>query len=317
MMAINLMRKLATARYILSIIFIIAIHQLLPPVSAFSSLPSLTARDTYYITKLDAVSNRDREEELAKLATNLKVSPAKVTELLKGQRRKLSGSEPKAIHIDWLLNVTPDDKTINRKIVPKKAVSKKKTAVPKKKTTNKMISKDKTLLSNIEFAQRTDLHPATKRALVETLGLVSMTEIQSKTFDAALSGKDVLGRARTGTGKTIAFLLPAIERVLRSPEYNSEEHVGVLVISPTRELASQIGDEAEKLLTFHKDMLTQVVFGGTKTTRDVSRLKKNLPTVLVATPGRLKDLLQTANINGRKFSKIMQNTPVVVLDEVS
>jgi len=118
------------------------------------------------------------------------------------------------------------------------------------------------------------------------------------------------------TGKTIAFLLPAIERVLRSPEYNNDEDVGVLVISPTRELASQIGDEAEKLLTFHRDMSVQVVFGGTKTTRDVSRLKKNLPTVLVATPGRLKDLLQTANnINGRKFSKIMSKTPVVVLDE--
>ena len=120
------------------------------------------------------------------------------------------------------------------------------------------------------------------------------------------------------TGKTIAFLLPAIERVLRSPEYNSDEDVGVLVISPTRELASQIGDEAEKLLTFHRYMSVQVVFGGTKTTRDVSRLKSKLPTVLVATPGRLKDLLQTANnINGRKFSKIMSKTPVIVLDEVS
>ena len=89
----------------------------------------------------------------------------------------------------------------------------------------------------------------------------------------------------------------------------------MLVISPTRELASQIGDEAEKLLTFHRDMSVQVVFGGTKTTRDVSRFKSKMPTVLVATPGRLKDLLQTANINGRKFSKIMSKTPVVVLDE--
>lgn len=198
MVVVNLMRKLTTARYISSITFIIAIHQLLPPsVCAFSSRP-LTFGSKITSTQLNAIANKNREEELAKLATNLKVSPSKVTELLIGQRRKLSGSEPKAIHIDWLLNIPPDDKTNNRKIVLKKEVSKKKTAVPKKKTTNKKISKDKTLLSNIEFAQRTDLHPATKRALVETLGLVSMTEIQSKTFDAALSGRDVLGRARTG-----------------------------------------------------------------------------------------------------------------------
>ena len=87
------------------------------------------------------------------------------------------------------------------------------------------------------------------------------------------------------------------------------------MISPTRELASQIGDEAEKLLTFHRDMSVQVVFGGTKTARDVSRLKKRLPTVLVGTPGRLKDLLQSAVIRGKKFSKIMTRTPVIVLDE--
>ena len=188
-----------TARYILSIIFfIIASHQLLPPsVSAFSSQPLTLGSKTYISTQLNAIAERNREEELAKLATNLKVSPAKVTELLIGQRRKLSGSEPKAIHIDWLLNVNSERESSIPVAKKKTAVSKKKTAaVTKKKKVP--TNKDASLLSNIEFAQRTDLHPATKRALIETLGLVSMTEIQSKTFDAALSGKDVLGRARTG-----------------------------------------------------------------------------------------------------------------------
>jgi len=142
-----------------------------------------------------------------------------------------------------------------------------------------------------------------------------MTEIQAKTYNAALSGKDVLGRARTGTGKTIAFLLPAIERLLRTPSYEEASQIGIVVISPTRELASQIGDEAEKLLSFHRGMSTQVVFGGTKTSRDISRLKSKLPTVLVATPGRLKDLLQTATIRGQKFANIMKQTPILVLDE--
>lgn len=142
-----------------------------------------------------------------------------------------------------------------------------------------------------------------------------MTEIQAKTYNAALSGRDVLGRARTGTGKTIAFLLPSIERLLRTPSYNEESQIGIVVISPTRELASQIGDEAEKLLSFHRGMSTQVVFGGTKTSRDISRLKEKLPTVLVATPGRLKDLLQSATVRGTKFSTIMKQTPILVLDE--
>ena len=62
------------------------------------------------------------------------------------------------------------------------------------------------------FADRKDLHPASKRALAEVLHVTSMTEIQSKTFAAASCGRDVLGRARTGTGKTLAFLLPALER---------------------------------------------------------------------------------------------------------
>mmetsp|Transcript_35568 Transcript_35568/g.77894 ORF Transcript_35568/g.77894 Transcript_35568/m.77894 type:complete len:740 (+) Transcript_35568:260-2479(+) len=175
--------------------------------------------------------------------------------------------------------------------------------------------KDPSLLTDVEFATRKDLHPSSKRALAEVMGLTSMTEIQSKTFAAALSGRDVLGRARTGTGKTVAFLLPAIERVLRSREYRQGLNIGVLVISPTRELAMQIGDEAEKLLTYHTDMTVQVVFGGTKVARDVSRLNKGLPTILVATPGRLQDLLETVKVGGRKFSDIMGTTPVVVLDE--
>ncbi|KAL3805729.1 hypothetical protein ACHAW5_010932 [Stephanodiscus triporus] len=148
------------------------------------------------------------------------------------------------------------------------------------------------------------------------MGLSRMTEIQAKTFDAAFSGRDVLGRARTGTGKTVAFLLPAIERVLRTSSGHVDgSDVGVLVISPTRELATQIGAEAGRLLTFHKGTTVQVVYGGTKATRDVSRLKERVPTVLVATPGRLKDLLQTAMIGGVRFSKVLSRTSVVVLDE--
>jgi ATP-dependent RNA helicase MSS116 len=279
-------------------------------------------------------SKRSREEELANLAQRLDVSPSKVRELLVSQRKKLMGAttstsaidESKVRRIDWLLDITNDNTVVLDDVVEISDVTTTKVTTPKKKKTNNTDTKqtnynnnnDASLLSNIEFAQRSDLHPATKRAIIEILGLSTMTDIQAKTYTAALSGQDILGRARTGTGKTIAFLLPAIERLLRLPDYynNISSQVGIVVISPTRELATQIGNEAEKLLTFHTDLSnTQVVFGGTKTSRDISRLNHQLPTVLVATPGRFKDLLQTATVNGQKFAVIMKQTPIIVLDE--
>ena len=273
--------------------------------------------------ELDAFTNRDREMELAKLANKLEVSPDKVRALLAGQRKRLTGTEAKARQIDWLLNINQDQEVVNKSAKRKKTTQERKAVKPKQQEAPKLpvkgnekksVNRDANLLTDIDFADRSDLHPSSKRAL-EKMGLKTMTEIQEKTYAAALSGKDVLGRARTGTGKTVAFLLPAIERVLRSEQYENGLNVGVLVISPTRELANQIGDEAEKLLAFHKRMSVQVVFGGTKVTRDISRLKSCMPTVLVATPGRLMDLLDNAKIQGTPFSKIMSSTPLVVLDE--
>ena len=275
----------------------------------------------------------DKRRELSEIAMATGETPERVLELLAGRRHRLLSSSSKmkvgrdevarmVRHIDWLLGSVisnVDEEMINdiKLLTPKPAVSMKAkgASAPMIVSSVKSVDADATLLSNVEFATRSDLHPATKRALIE-MGLSRMTEIQSKTFDAAFSGSDVLGRARTGTGKTIAFLLPAIERVLRSKSGHVDgSDVGVLVISPTRELATQIGVEATRLLTYHKGKTVQVVFGGTKSTRDVSRLNKRIPTVLVATPGRLKDLLKTASVGGIKFSNILSRTPVVVLDE--
>lgn len=147
-----------------------------------------------------------------------------------------------------------------------------------------------------------------------------MTEIQSKTFEAVLSGRDVLGRARTGTGKTLAFLLPALERVLQNKNYRNNDcsTVCILCVSPTRELATQIGDQAEKLITFHHESIeVQVMVGGTNIKKDVIDLKRKLPTILVATPGRLLDHMNNTILqNGMRFGNdIMGNTSIVVLDE--
>ena len=288
----------------------------------------------------------DREQELARLAKTMSVTPVKLKELLVKQRSTMMPQNAKAKYIDWLLahegsrgsngdpsKALPDAWDITETNLENRNVMKRKSTRvrPNKPMSVTMLAeartqdakrrqaealKDPTLLTNVHFAERKDLHPDSKRALIQVMGLTSMTEIQAKTYAAASSGRDVLGRARTGTGKTIAFLLPAIERVLQSGEYQVGRNVGILVISPTRELATQIGEQAEKLLSFHSEMSVQVVYGGTKLGRDVAQLRKKIPTILVATPGRFIDHLESTTINGRKFGEdIMSSTPVVVLDE--
>jgi ATP-dependent RNA helicase MSS116, mitochondrial len=181
--------------------------------------------------------------------------------------------------------------------------------------------KDPTLLTEVKFSDRSDIHPATKRAIVEILGLRSMTEIQAKTYDQVLAGRDVLGRAHTGTGKTLAYLLPSLERLLSSSldEYRPGRDVGVLIIAPTRELVIQIAEQAQCVLSFHTDIHMEAcdMYGGTSMHRDIRRLSgKSLPALIVATPGRLMDHLEQTRIRSRKFSDIMGETKIIVLDEV-
>ena len=187
--------------------------------------------------------------------------------------------------------------------------------VPKSGAASNNAVQDSSLLSDRMFAHVSHMHPNSKKALCEVLKLTHMTEIQSKTFDAAVKGRDVLGRARTGTGKTLAFLTPALERILVSG--GKRGHVGVLVISPTRELASQIGDQAQKLITFHKQLSCQVMYGGTKMNRDVNMLNRNVPSFLIATPGRLLDHMENTRLkDGRRFGlDVMKETQILVLDE--
>ncbi len=178
--------------------------------------------------------------------------------------------------------------------------------------------KDPTLLTKISFGDRNDISSSTKRAITEVLGLQRMTEIQAKTYAAALAGRSVLGRARTGTGKTLAFLLPSIERLLEADLdlFKPGLSIGIIIVVPTRELAIQIANQAEAVLTYHNDMTVACVYGGTKLQRDVRLFSgPRLPTVLVATPGRLLEHCESTRVGRRKFSDIVQETHIVVLDE--
>jgi len=146
-----------------------------------------------------------------------------------------------------------------------------------------------------------------RRALAEVMRYQQCTDVQAASLPVCLRGADACVKAKTGTGKTLAFLIPAFERL--QADAGRRRKVGALVVSPTRELATQIGEEAKALATFH-GFHVQVIFGGTNISRDVARLQERTPDVLVATPGRLNDHLQNGTL-----APAMSELRVLVLDE--
>lgn len=116
-----------------------------------------------------------------------------------------------------------------------------------------------------------------------------MTEVQAKTIPPLLEGRDVLGAAKTGSGKTVAFMIPAIELLLRK-SFKPRNGTGVIIVSPTRELAIQIYGVAEELCKYHQ-LTHGLVIGGSNRKAETEKLVKGV-NLLVATPGRLLDHLQ-------------------------
>lgn len=132
-------------------------------------------------------------------------------------------------------------------------------------------------------------------------GYVTPTPIQDQSIPFALAGRDILGIANTGTGKTAAFLLPLINKVI------ADRSQMVLIIAPTRELAVQIDDELRSF-TPGMGIYSVVCIGGASINVQIQNLRRRYNFV-IATPGRLKDLVQQRCINLSRFSN-------VVLDEV-
>jgi len=132
-------------------------------------------------------------------------------------------------------------------------------------------------------------------------GYTVPTQIQDQTILPILEGRDVIGIANTGTGKTAAFLIPLIDKVRKN---NLEK---VLIVTPTRELAFQINEE---LIAFSKGMNigSALCIGGSSMFRQVERLRRS-PQFVIGTPGRIKDHIQRKSLN-------LQNFRNVVLDEV-
>ncbi|CCM04003.1 uncharacterized protein FIBRA_06160 [Fibroporia radiculosa] len=153
--------------------------------------------------------------------------------------------------------------------------------------------------------------------------------------DESNTPRDLLVRAKTGTGKTLAFLVPVIEARLkvlaahgrqavkdaglvndkhleiRARRLFAREHVGALIISPTRELATQIANEALRLSHHHDDMEVRLLVGGNSKGKQLRDWMRGRRDIVVGTPGRLRDLLE----NEPDVKKGMENTHILVLDE--
>ena len=114
------------------------------------------------------------------------------------------------------------------------------------------------------------------------------TPIQAETIPPLLAGRDVLGCAQTGTGKTAAFALPILQHISERPSLSKRPYIRALVLAPTRELAAQIGTSFEAYSQFLKIRQT-VIFGGVRPSTQIQALKRGVD-ILVATPGRLLDL---------------------------
>lgn len=167
-----------------------------------------------------------------------------------------------------------------------------------KKGKNPLIEEEKNILQSSFDAFQ--LSPLLLQNIINK-GYSSPTPIQEKSIPAILNGQDVTGIANTGTGKTAAFLIPLVQKVI----YNQSERV--LIIAPTRELAFQIQDELKALIQGINGIHSALLIGGMSMQKQKISLKQH-PQFVIGTPGRIKDLLQE-----RSFS--LSSFHTVVLDE--
>ncbi len=138
---------------------------------------------------------------------------------------------------------------------------------------------------------------------LDDLGYIEPTPIQEKAFPIIMSGKDVIGIAQTGTGKTFAYLLP----ILRNLKFSAQKHPRVLIVVPTRELVLQIVKEIEKLSSYTSIRFI-AIYGGTNMATQ-KQLVYNGVDIIVATPGRLVDLSLTGILRLKDIKQL-------VIDEV-
>ncbi len=146
-----------------------------------------------------------------------------------------------------------------------------------------------------------NLHPDITSAIAEQ-GYTSPTPIQAKAIPPVLAGRDLLGLAQTGTGKTAAFVLPLLQHLIQGPQ----RRIRALILAPTRELAAQINENI-RALSRHTGLRSVVIFGGVSMNPQIEAIRRGTE-IVVACPGRLLDHISQKNID-------LSSVEILVVDE--
>ncbi|MEW5797813.1 MAG: DEAD/DEAH box helicase [Bacteroidota bacterium] len=154
---------------------------------------------------------------------------------------------------------------------------------------------NKVQFKDLTFSQ--PLHQA-----IEEMGFVEATQIQSETIPLLLEGKDVIGQAQTGTGKTAAFGIPLLDKI-----EEGDTSLSSVILCPTRELAIQVANELKKIAKYKKHIHILPVYGGESIQYQIKDLKRHVQ-VIVGTPGRVMDHMDRKTLS-------FENVKTVVLDE--
>jgi ATP-dependent RNA helicase RhlE len=141
---------------------------------------------------------------------------------------------------------------------------------------------------------------------VEEQGYTEPTPIQAKVIPVVLAGRDVMAGAQTGTGKTAGFTLPLLERLMAAGAPTGRRHVRALILTPTRELAAQVG-ESVRTYGKHVPLKSAIVFGGVSINPQIAEQRRGVD-ILIATPGRLLDIAQQRHVD-------LSRVETFVLDE--
>ncbi|MEN9997556.1 MAG: hypothetical protein RI922_546 [Bacteroidota bacterium] len=156
----------------------------------------------------------------------------------------------------------------------------------------------------MQFSELNIIQPILKA--IEEEGYTTPTPIQEQAIPLVLAGNDLMGCAQTGTGKTAAFSIPIIQLLSENKEYVKKRKIRALIVTPTRELAIQIGDSL-KAYGRHAGLASTVIFGGVNQNKQTGVLQQGVD-ILVATPGRLLDLMMQGFIS-------IRDVEIFVLDE--
>ena len=163
--------------------------------------------------------------------------------------------------------------------------------------------KNNDYFSNVKFSEMN-----LNKILLERLNLQGYeiaTEVQAKSIPIALKGEDIIGSAKTGSGKSLAFLIPTVEYILKNPK---NEGIQALVITPTRELALQLYDLAKMLMNDNGTTCVLVIGGGNRK-KEAEKLTSGEAKIIICTPGRLIDHM----VNTKKFE--YNTIKILIIDE--